>query len=281
MNKPKWHAYGRLMRFHKPVGILLLLWPTLWALWLANQGWPPLRLLVIFTLGVVITRSAGCIANDWADRNFDGHVARTRDRPLASGQLSSQQALSALSLLGLAALLLVACLNAMTVVLSVIAAALALIYPFMKRYSHWPQLVLGLAFAMPVPMAFSASLNHIPAVAWLLWLIAVIWPLMYDTAYAITDQQDDAKLGLKSTALYLGSYSALFIGVLQLLFIGLWSVLAWWQHLAWPFWLSLSLGVLAFGYQQFLLARSQAFQAFLNNQWLGGVLWCGLCLALK
>lgn len=273
-------AYWQLMRFHRPVGIFLLLWPTLWALWLANLGWPDTQLLAVFVLGVIVTRAGGCIANDYADRHFDGHVERTQHRPLATGALSSRQALWALLILGIVALCLVSFLNRLCFYLSLIAAALTLIYPYMKRYTYFPQVVLGLAFAMPIPMAFAATLNHLPAVCGWLFVIGVIWPLMYDTAYAITDQRDDAKLGLKSTALWFGARSAIFIALLQILFIGLWIYVGLSHHLAFAFWLSLTISASLFIYQQWLIHRNQAFAAFTNNQWLGGILCLGLSLSV-
>lgn len=280
MIKEKINAYWQLMRFHRPVGIVLLLWPTLWALWLANHGMPPVRLLIIFILGVIVTRAAGCIANDYFDQPFDGQVARTRHRPLVSGRLTGHEALAALLVLGLIALCLVLLLNRACLLLSVLAAVIALVYPLMKRYTHFPQFVLGLAFAMPIPMAFVASTHSFPPLGWLLWGIGVIWPLMYDTAYAITDSADDAKLGLKSTALHFGRHSALFIGWLQIAFIGLWALLAYALKVPWFFWLALGLSALCCGYQQHLLKQQQPFKAFLNNQWLGGLLWLGLAVSI-
>ena len=276
-----WRAYSHLMRFHRPVGIFLLLWPTLWALWLANRGMPSWRLLVIFILGVILTRAAGCIANDYADRDFDGHVERTKMRPLATGALSSRQALIALSVLGLLALGLVCLLNPLSIALSVIAAGLALLYPWLKRVTHFPQVALGLAFAMSVPMSFAASINALPPLCWLLFAIAVVWPLVYDTAYAINDQVDDAKLGLKSTALWFGSKSPVFIGALQSVLIGLWIWLGFITHLNAYFWCALTIHALGFLYQQYLLTKNQAFDAFLSNQWLGAILWLGIALSLS
>lgn len=276
----KIRAYWQLMRFHRPVGIFLLLWPTLWALWLAHSGWPEARLLAVFVLGVIVTRAGGCIANDYADRRFDGHVQRTQHRPLATGALSSRQALWALLALGLIALSLVSFLSRLCFYLSLLAAGLTLLYPYLKRYTYFPQVVLGFAFAMPVPMAFAATVNHLPPLCAWLFLVSVIWPLMYDTAYAITDQQDDAKLGLKSTALWFGRYSWLFIAVLQVAFIGLWIYIGVTQHLQLPFWLALAISAALFLYQQTLLHRQQAFAAFTNNQWLGGIIWLGLVLSM-
>ena len=242
---------------------------------------PSWRLLVIFILGVILTRAAGCIANDYADRDFDGHVERTKMRPLATGALSSRQALIALSVLGLLALGLVCLLNPLSIALSVIAAGLALLYPWLKRVTHFPQVALGLAFAMSVPMSFAASINALPPLCWLLFAIAVVWPLMYDTAYAINDQVDDAKLGLKSTALWFGSKSPVFIGALQSVLIGLWIWLGFITHLNAYFWCALTIHALGFLYQQYLLTKNQAFDAFLSNQWLGAILWLGIALSLS
>ncbi|MCD6046363.1 MAG: ubiA [Gammaproteobacteria bacterium] len=271
--------YLKLMRFHRPVGILLLLWPTLWALWLANQGFPPIKLLIIFILGTVVTRAAGCIINDLCDQDFDRHVQRTQDRPLTSGKISRLEAFSLLLLLSLLALALALQLNLLSIFISILAAIVASIYPLMKRITHFPQVVLGVAFSMGVPMAYAASLNHIPTQAWELFAICILWPLMYDTAYAMTDAEDDKKIGIKSTALFFGSYNVLFIGILQGLFwLGL-GFIGLQAKLPKAFFLSLGISGILLIYQQYLLRRGQPFKAFLNNQWLGLIIWIGCVLS--
>ena len=199
---PEWQyrltQYGLLMRVDKPIGILLLLWPTLWALWLAAEGMPKLSLIVIFSLGVFLTRSAGCVINDFADRNFDGKVERTKNRPLASGRVSEKEAVLLFVMLALTAFGLVLLLNSLSIILSVIAIAIATAYPFMKRITYFPQVVLGAAFSMSIPMAFAASNNEIPQTAWLLYIANLLWVLAYDTLYGMVDKQDDLKIGIKS-----------------------------------------------------------------------------------
>lgn len=270
--------YLKLMRFHRPVGILLLLWPTLWALWLANQGVPPLKLLCIFTAGTIITRAAGCVINDICDRKFDRHVERTQDRPLTSGKVTLTEAFLVLFVLSLAALLLVLTLNFLCLMLSIIAAAIASIYPLMKRITYFPQVFLGIAFSMGVLMAYAATLNHIPPQAWALFCVSILWPLMYDTAYAISDAKDDIKLGIKSTALFFQSYNRLFIGILQVAFcLGLIGI-GYQEHLSFTFFISVFMSAGMLIYQQRLLKRNQSFEAFLNNQWVGLILWLGIVL---
>lgn len=268
--------YLQLMRLNKPIGILLLLWPALWALWLANQGIPPLKLLVIFVVGTVLTRSAGCIINDICDRNFDQHVERTRTRPLASKQLSLTQAFILLFILAILAFILVLQLNFLTIVLSFFSAFIASIYPLMKRITHFPQVILGIAFSMSVPMAYSASLNHIPAHAYLLFSIAILWPIIYDTAYALTDRADDVKIGIKSTAIFWGNRSKIFIASLQVAFISGFSLLGWQEKLHVVFFVMLFLSALLFIYQQHLLKQDKPFAAFLNNQWVGALIFLGI-----
>lgn len=211
--------YAYLMRLNKPVGILLLLWPTLWALWLASAGHPEGKLLFIFVLGVILMRSAGCIINDFADRHVDGFVKRTCNRPLASGKIRVFEALILFMLLGLLALLLVLQLNKLTILYAFIGAALTLVYPFMKRFTHLPQLGLGLAFAWGIPMVFAATQGKLSWSAWFLFMTAVLWPVIYDTLYAMTDREDDIKVGIKSTAILFGQADRIIIGILQILFL--------------------------------------------------------------
>ena len=271
--------YIELMRLHRPIGSLLLLWPTLWALWFAGEGQPSVKLLIVFTMGVWVMRSAGCVINDLADRHFDGFVARTKMRPLVTGQVTVKQALVLFGLLCAVALLLVLQLNGFTLLLSIVALGLAIIYPFMKRFTHWPQLVLGMAFAWGSPMAFAATLNHLPAITWWLYAVGVIWPLAYDTQYAMTDRQDDLQIGIKSTAILFGRYDRLMIAVLQLMVIGLMGLIGVKLELNSWFFMSLGVAALLFGYQQYLTKDKDpalCFKAFLNNQWVGFIIFIGI-----
>lgn len=272
-------AYAHLMRWHRPIGTLLLLWPTLWALWIATAGHPPLKLVLIFIAGTFVMRSAGCIINDFADRNFDGLVTRTKSRPLVTGAVSVKEALVLFGLLGIIAFLLVLQLNLLTVALALVGLVLAIIYPFMKRFTHWPQLVLGMAFAWSIPMAFSAALNQLPAITWWIYAAGVIWPLMYDTQYAMTDRQDDLQIGLKSTAIVFGRYDRIIILLLQLVVLGLLCCIGSNLHLDLLFFLGLLAAIALFGYQQYLIKErepAKCFKAFLNNQWVGLVIFLGI-----
>ena len=211
--------YARLMRLHRPIGIWLLLWPTLWALWIATAGYPDDKIFLVLVLGTIVVRSAGCVINDFADRNIDPHVRRTADRPLATGEVASGEALFLFAALMLIALGLVLTLNALTVKLAVAGAAITVLYPFTKRFLSTPQFVLGVAFAWGVPMAFAASLGDVPRVGWLLFLAAVIWVVVYDTQYAMADRIDDLKIGVRSTAILFGELDRVFVGGLQLLLL--------------------------------------------------------------
>ena len=213
------NAYIRLMRLDKPIGSLLLLWPTYWALFLSADGWPDLDLLIIFTLGVVVMRSAGCVINDYADRDIDKHVKRTRNRPITSGEISSRSALTLFIVLLLLALILVLQTNLLTIQLSLIAVSLAAIYPFTKRWTSLPQLVLGVAFGMSVPMAFAAQTGTIAIEAGLIFIGSLVWTLIYDTLYAMADREEDLKIGVKSTAILFKKYDQIIITFLQLLLI--------------------------------------------------------------
>jgi 4-hydroxybenzoate polyprenyltransferase len=268
-----------LTRLHKPIGILLLLWPTLWALWLAKHGAPDWRIVSIFVVGVVLMRSAGCVINDIADRHVDKHVERTRDRPLTSGKLSLRAAWGVFFILLTAAFLLVLCLNRFALALSFIGAALAVIYPFMKRFTHLPQLGLGLAFAWGVPMAFAAETNAIPLPAWELFFAAALWPIIYDTMYAMVDRNDDVKIGIKSTAIFFGRYDRLVIGIMQIIFLLLLVDIGTRFDLTTYYFGSLFFAGLLFIYQQILLKscdRAAYFKAFLNNHWVGMVIFLGI-----
>ncbi len=263
-------AYVHLMRADKPIGTYLLLWPTLWALWIAAEGVPSLELLLIFSLGVFLTRSAGCVINDFADRHIDGHVKRTHQRPLPSGRVSEREAIGLFVGLMLVAFLLVLLTNRMTILMSFGGLALAFVYPFMKRYTHLPQLVLGAAFGWAIPMAFTAIQEQIPLTAWLLYAAKLLWTVAYDTQYAMVDRDDDLRIGVKSTAVLFGRLDKLIIGLLQLaalgvlLWVGQLEQLGLWYHLG----LVAALGF--FIYQQWLIRhreRMPCFRAFLNNHY--------------
>ena len=273
--------YSELIRLDRPIGILLLLWPGLWALWIAGEGEPPWWIVLIFIAGTTLMRSAGCAINDYADRDLDGHVQRTKARPIASGRVSPREALMVAALLALLAFMLVLLLNNKTILMSFVAVSLAAIYPFMKRYTHMPQLVLGMAFGWAIPMAFTALTNQVPAVAWVLFAATVIWALIYDTMYAMVDRIDDLKVGIKSTAILFGDHDRLIIGLLQLLMLGL---LVWAGLLAgrggW-YWLGVGMAALLFLYQQWLIRERNpdaCFKGFLNNNYVGLSLFAGLFL---
>lgn len=274
-------AYVHLVRLHRPIGIFLLMWPALWALWLAGDGKPPWPVVLVFVLGVVLMRSAGCAINDFADRDLDGRVARTQQRPLAVGLVSAAEALGVFALLSLAAFALVLLLNWQTVALSLVALGLTLVYPFMKRVTHLPQLFLGAAFGWAIPMAFMAVTGSIPSIAWVLFSVAIIWALIYDTQYAMVDRADDLKIGIKSTAILFGDWDRLAIGLLQLLMLGILLWLGVEAGLG-P-WYRAGLGVAAALaiYQQWLIRNQDptgCFQAFLNNNYLGMAIFVGLAL---
>ncbi|WP_404341149.1 4-hydroxybenzoate octaprenyltransferase [Pseudoalteromonas mariniglutinosa] len=275
--------YQQLMRTDKPIGTLLLLWPTYWALWLANQGLPNLQLFVVFSLGVFVMRSAGCVINDYADRHIDGSVTRTAMRPLAAGLVSSGEALSLFVLLIAIAFGLVLLLSWHTVLLSLGALALAFCYPFMKRYTQLPQVVLGAAFSWAIPMAYMASTNTVPLTAWLLFTANLLWTVAYDTMYAMVDRDDDLQVGVKSTAILFGRAERHIIFVLNALFISLLSVIGYYHQLGVMYWLGLLCGCGFLIYQQRLIQtrdRERCFKAFLNNHYVGLVIFFGLAGSL-
>jgi len=270
-----------LMRLDKPVGILLLLFPTIWGLWLASDGMPDLTIFFIFIIGVVLMRSAGCIMNDIADRHIDPHVKRTRLRPLAAKKIDIKIAILVFLVLVTLAFCLIQPLNAFTIQLSFIGLALTIIYPFLKRITHLPQVGLGLAFAFGVPMSFAAIQESIPLKAWVLYAAAVVWPIIYDTQYAMVDREDDKKIGVKSTAILFGDRDIMMITLLQGLFILLLLCVGLLFHLRAPFYIALLWVTLCFSYQ-FLLIRSRNsdayFSAFKNNQWVGLIILLGCML---
>ena len=277
------NVYFRLMRFNKPIGIYLLLWPTYWALFLSAGGWPDIDLLIIFTFGVIITRSAGCVINDYADREIDKHIARTRDRPITAGEISPKSALLLFIALGLAAFTLVLLTNALTIKLSFIAIALAVLYPFTKRWTNLPQLILGLAFAMSVPMAFSAQTGTVPASAGWIFLATIIWTLIYDTLYAMADREEDLKIGVKSTAILFAKYDQIFITLLQVLLMLVFIKIGNLFDLGAFYDISLIIILIFMIYHQLLIKngkKSDYFKAFINNHFIGMTVFFGIFLSI-
>jgi 4-hydroxybenzoate polyprenyltransferase len=272
------------MRLDKPIGVLLLLWPTLWALWLARAGQPHGYVLMIFVLGVILMRSAGCILNDIADRHVDGHIQRTVHRPLPAGQVSVKEACVLASLLMLAAFFLVLFCNRLTLLLAFIGAGLTLVYPFMKRFTHLPQVGLGMAFSWGVPMAFAAEKGSVSLSAWFVFLTGMIWPVIYDTMYAMVDRNDDLKIGVKSTAILFNRMDKFVIGLLQLLFIILLISVGLIFELPPVYDLSVFIAAGLFLYQQWLIKDrdlERCFKAFLNNNWVGAVIFAGIVLSYR
>ncbi|WP_318385412.1 4-hydroxybenzoate octaprenyltransferase [Enterobacter sp.] len=272
-------AFHRLMRTDKPIGALLLLWPTLWALWVATPGLPPLWILAVFVAGVWLMRAAGCVVNDYADRKFDGHVKRTANRPMPSGAVTENEARTLFVVLVLLAFVLVLTLNLMTILLSVAALALAWVYPFMKRYTHLPQVVLGAAFGWSIPMAFAAVSESLPLSCWLMFFANILWAVAYDTLYAMVDRDDDVKIGIKSTAILFGRHDKLIVGLLQIAVLVLMSVVGWLSGLGAVYYASIAAAGALFIYQQWLVVnrdRDACFKAFMNNNYVGLVLFLGL-----
>jgi len=276
-------AYERLMRLDKPIGILLLLWPALWGLWLAAYGFPDLDNLVIFVVGVIVMRSFGCIVNDYADRNFDPHVERTRERPLATGEVSAFEAVMLSVFLLLLALLLVLQLNRLTVILAFVALPLAVIYPFLKRVFSFPQAWLGIAFGFSIPMAFAAQHGSLMTVAWALMIANMFWAIAYDTEYAMVDREDDVKLGLKSSAILLGRHDVAGVMIAHALFLLILLAIGYERQLGVLYYAGLAAAAGLMGYQYRLIRgrrREDCFKAFLNNNWLGLAIFAGLALDL-
>lgn len=276
-----WRAYSRLMRMEKPIGIYLLLWPTFWALWIAAEGIPQWHFLVVFTLGVVLMRAAGCVINDYADRDFDGHVKRTQMRPIPAGDATASEALQLFALLILLAFLLVLTLDTKTILLSFVALLLAASYPFMKRYTHFPQIVLGAAFSWSIPMAFMAITGELTVTVWLLYIANLTWTVAYDTYYAMVDRDDDIKIGVKSTAIAFGKMDLAAIVFLQGITLACFAAIAEIHQLGWPFYLALAVSVVLFA-KQFWISRERdrdaCFKAFLDNHYVGLVIFVGIAL---
>jgi len=276
------NAYFRLMRFNKPIGIYLLLWPTYWALFLSAGGWPDIDLLIIFTFGVIITRSAGCVINDYADREIDKHITRTRDRPITTGEISPKAALLLFIALGLIAFALVLLTNTLTIKISFIAIALAVLYPYTKRWTNLPQLILGLAFAMSVPMVFSAQTGTVPASAGWIFLATILWTLIYDTLYAMADREEDLKIGVKSTAILFAKYDQIFITLLQILLIIVFIKIGNLFDLGAFYDISLIIILIFMIYHHLLIKKgkkSDYFKAFINNHYIGMALFSGIFLS--
>lgn len=280
--KQRLFLYMRLARLDKPIGILLLLWPTLWALWIAGGGHPDLRVTGIFILGTVLMRSAGCVMNDYADRHFDKHVERTRHRPLTAGLVSEKEALLLAALLVLLSFLLVLQLNLLTIQLSFAALFLAATYPFTKRFFSIPQAYLGIAFGFGIPMAFAALTGDVPRLAWVLLLANVCWSLAYDTEYAMVDRNDDIHIGIRSSALFFGKYD---IAAVMFFYLAMLELLAWvgvQAGLRWPYYLGLLVAAGIALYHYTLIRdrqREGCFKAFLHNNWLGAAVFAGLFLS--
>ena len=272
--------YISLTRLNRPIGILLLLWPTLWALWIASEGRPNITILVVFVMGTILMRSAGCAINDYADRDFDAHVKRTARRPLAAKKISTIEALIVAAVLALSALLLVVIfLNQLTLYLSFAAFFLAASYPFTKRFFVMPQAYLGIAFGFGIPMAFAAETGAVPTLAWWLLTANIFWTIAYDTEYAMVDRDDDVKIGIKTTALLFGKYDVAMVMFCYLVMLAILTAIGKMIGLGWPYFLSLTAacGIALFHYT--LIARrdrEQCFKAFLHNNWLGFAVFCGL-----
>lgn len=273
--------YALLVRLNRPIGILLLLWPTLVALWIAAEGWPDPAVLFVFVMGVVLMRSAGCAINDYADRDIDNKVARTRDRPLTSGRITEKEALAVFAVLSSIAFVLVLFMNKLTIMLSFVGIALAASYPFMKRYHYLPQVHLGAAFGWAVPMAFAAQAGEVRDVTWLLFIATVLWATAYDTMYGMVDREDDMKIGVKSTAILFGSADRLIIGIIQTLLILTLLLIGQRAELSGFYYLGVTVATGFAVWQQYLIRDrdpKKCFQAFLNNNWFGMAWFAGVVL---
>jgi len=274
-------TYAQLMRLDKPIGILLLLWPMLWGLWFAAQGLPDLRILIIFVLGTILMRSAGCVINDYADRKIDPHVERTKNRPMAAGRVSSKEALLLAGGLSLSAFLLILPLNQLTILLSVPALFLAGTYPFTKRFFAMPQAYLGIAFSFGIPMAFAAQTDNLPPIIWILMLANLFWVIAYDTAYAIVDKPDDLKIGIQTSAITFGRFDVLGVMVCHACFIVIMLIIGQLQQMNLAYYAGLMVATGLIMYQYTLIRnrdRALCFKAFLHNNWVGMVVFAGIAL---
>lgn len=273
--------YAKLMRLDKPIGILLLLWPMLWGLWFAAEGFPDVLVLFIFVIGTVLMRSAGCVINDYADRKIDPHVERTKNRPMAAGQVGSKEALLLAAGLSLVAFILILPLNMLTIMLSVPALFLAASYPFTKRFFAMPQAYLGIAFSFGIPMAFAAQTNALPPIIWVLMLANLFWVVAYDTAYAIVDKPDDLKIGIRTSAITFGRFDVLGVMVCHTIFIAIMIAIGQWQHMGMAYYTALIVAVGLIHYQYTLIRdrdRALCFKAFLHNNWVGAVVFLGISI---
>jgi len=269
------------MRMHRPIGIWLLLWPTLWAIWIASAGRPDPKVFLILVLGTIVVRAAGCVINDFVDRKIDPKVARTADRPLATGEVAPVEALILFGALMVIALGLVLSLNRLTLMFAFAGAFLTVVYPFTKRFLSTPQFVLGIAFSWGVPMAFAATAGDVPRVGWLLFLATVIWVVAYDTQYAMTDRPDDIKIGVRSTAILFGDLDRVFVAGLQALFLASLVLVGHSAAMGPWYYGGLAVASLLCLYQGYLIKERdiiQSFRAFLNNAWLGGAIFAGILL---
>ncbi|RMH22390.1 MAG: 4-hydroxybenzoate octaprenyltransferase [Gammaproteobacteria bacterium] len=281
MDASKIKLYLKLMRLHRPIGILLLLWPTLWALWLSSQGHPDTRVLIIFVLGVVIMRSAGCVINDYLDRDIDPYVKRTLDRPLATGAVSPNEALILFAILIGMAVILVAFLDWKTIALAAVGLVLAVIYPRMKRLIYLPQGFLGLAFGWGIPMAYMAQTGTVPRLAWLLYVATIFWVIAYDSIYAIPDKEDDVRIGIKSSVILFDDLDTTIIMALQLAFLATMVMLGKQLEMGLYYYMGLVLSALLFAYQHYLIRDRSAEncqKAFVNNHWVGTIIFVGIYL---
>lgn len=273
------YQYFLLTRLNRPIGVFLLLWPVMWALWIAGEGRPEPLVVAVFVLGTILMRSAGCVINDFADRKIDPHVSRTRERPIATGKVSPKEALWLFAVLCLVSFCLVLLMNRLTILLSIPAVLLAASYPFAKRFTHFPQAHLGAAFGWAVPMAFAALTGGVPPLAWLLYAFVLLWALIYDTFYAMCDRPDDLKIGVKSTAVLFGDYDRLITAALQVIMLAGLALVGWQAGLGMVYGPSLAVAAGIFGYQQWLIREREpeaCFQAFLNNHWFGAVVFAGI-----
>ncbi len=281
------HAYFRIMRLDRPIGVYLLLWPTLWSIFITSftsfgEGLPPITITLVFIFGVILMRSAGCVINDFADRDFDGQVERTKTRPLATGEITTIEALQLFALLIISSFILVLQLNWQTVVLSVAAVGLASLYPFMKRYTHLPQVVLGAAYSWSIPMAAMAIMSSLPYWIWLLYAANLCWTVAYDTQYAMVDRNDDVKVGIKSTAILFGRFDLLAVMILQITALVLLAITYHLLDLSWPAYAGLIAALLLFSHQWRNTKnrdREACFQAFLDNHWVGMVIAASIAAA--
>jgi len=277
--KHRLDLYEKLMRLDKPIGILLLLWPTYWALWIAGDGRPDWLVLWIFTLGTVLMRSAGCVINDYADQDFDRHVERTKERPLTAGKVGSREALALAGVLSLFSFLLILPLNILVWQLSVAALFVAASYPFTKRFFAIPQAYLGIAFGFGIPMAFAALRGNVPAIAWVMLVANVFWAVAYDTAYAMVDRNDDLKIGIKTSAITFGRFEVTAIMICYAATLGLLAGVGYWIHLGWAWYAGLAVAAAIAGYHYTLIRtrdRAKCFKAFLHNNWIGLAIFAGL-----